>query len=142
MSTTGNIMPVPRRTLLLLRQWQLRLRRGVASAANGILGTRSIGEKVIRLRNLCTGQAPVHFFLKAGGAALGIALAAAPLSSAFAAAGPAPVAQGTVGQSVDDFYRARSGAPLWLAPASGDAAEQLLSLLGTASLDRLDPDKY
>ena len=104
------------------------------------MGIRPIGEQVRRLRNSCTGPAPVHFFVKAAGVA--VLLAAAPLSSAHAAAAPAPTAQNPSGQSVDDFYRARNGAPLWLAPSAGDAAEQLLTLLGTASLDRLEPDKY
>jgi murein L,D-transpeptidase YcbB/YkuD len=92
------------------------------------------------LRNSCTGPKPVHFFLKAATIAAGALLAAAPLS--FAHAAPAPAAQLRVGQSVDDFYRARNGAPLWLAPSAGDAAEQLVSLLAAASLDGLDPDKY
>src|SRR5438067_6757039 len=145
MSTTGNIMLVPRQQQLRLRpQWRLRLRRGAASAANDfhqsrtLMGIRPIGEQVRRLRNSCTGPAPVHFFVKAAGVA--VLLAAAPLSSAHAAAAPKPVAQNPSGQSVDDFYRARNGAPLWLAPsAGGDAAEQLLTLLGTASLDGLEP---
>jgi murein L,D-transpeptidase YcbB/YkuD len=69
-----------------------------------------------------------------------LTLAAVPLGLAQAAA--AAPAQQQVGQSVDDFYRARSGAPLWFAASSGDAADQLVALLGTASLDGLDPDKY
>ena len=83
----------------------------------------------------------MHFLSEVAGAAAVLLLAAAPLSSAHAAApAPAPVApQPAAGQSVDDFYRARNGAPLWLAPAAGDAAEQLLTLLSTASLDGLDP---
>jgi L,D-transpeptidase YcbB len=97
---------------------------------------------VRRLRNSCTGPRPVHFFVKVAGAAAGLLLAAAPLSYAHATEAPAPIAQSPVGQSIDDFYRARNGAPLWLAPAAGDAAEQLLTLLGTASFDGLDPDKY
>lgn len=104
------------------------------------MGTRSIGEQVRRLRNSCTGPAPVHFFRTVAGAALGIALAAAPLGAAHAA--PTPAAVSPAGQSVDDFYRGRSGAPLWLAPSSGDAAGQLLALLGSANLDGLDPGKY
>jgi murein L,D-transpeptidase YcbB/YkuD len=100
------------------------------------------GEQVRRLRNSCTGQKPVHFFVKAVGSAVGVLLAAAPLSYVHAATPPGAVAQSPVGQTIDDFYRARNGAPLWLAPTAGDAAEQLLTLLGTASLDGLDPDKY
>jgi len=100
------------------------------------------------LREQCTGQAPVHFYLKVCGAALGLLLAAAPLSVAEAkrAPPPAPVQQPQqpqrLGQSVDDFYRARNGAPLWLSPSAGDSAEQLISLLGTSSLDGLNPDTY
>jgi murein L,D-transpeptidase YcbB/YkuD len=53
-----------------------------------------------------------------------------------------PVVALPTGQGVEDFYRARNNAPLWLAPNSGDAAQQLISLLSTASLDGLNPDKY
>jgi len=92
------------------------------------------------LRNSCTGQVPVHFFRKVGSAAAALTLAAVPLGVAQpATAQTRPV---TVGQSVDDFYRARNGAPLWLAPAAGDAADQLLSLLGASNLDGLSPEKY
>ncbi|MEA3057945.1 MAG: L,D-transpeptidase YcbB [Sphingomonadales bacterium] len=94
------------------------------------------------LRNSCTGPAPVHFFQRLSGAALGVMLAAAPLWLAPAAAAPAPVAANPAGQGVDEFYRARNGAPLWFAPSSGDAADQLVALLSTASLDGLEPDKY
>jgi murein L,D-transpeptidase YcbB/YkuD len=59
------------------------------------------------------------------------------------AAAPAQLQQAvSTSQSVADFYRARGGAPLWLAPSSGDAAEQLLSLLRSADLDGLDPERY
>ena len=91
-----------------------------------------------RLRTSCTGAKPVHIFLKAAAAAL----VAAPLSYATAAPAPVHAAQSPVGQGVDDFYKARNGAPLWLAPAAGDAAGQLVALLSGASLDGLDPDKY
>src|SRR5438445_8029722 len=148
MSTTGNIIRVRPPLLLRLRRprW-LRPRRGAVSAVDaipsqhGFDGTLLIGEQVRRLRDTCTGHAPVHVFLKA---ATALVLAAAPLSSAHAAAAAAPAqaAQSPASQNVEDFYRARRSAPLWLAPAAGDAAEQLISLLGTSSLDGLDPDKY
>jgi murein L,D-transpeptidase YcbB/YkuD len=43
---------------------------------------------------------------------------------------------------VSDFYRMRRGAPLWLGPASGDAAQQLIVTLSNARLDGLDSDRY
>jgi murein L,D-transpeptidase YcbB/YkuD len=98
---------------------------------------------VKQLRNSCTGPAPVHFFHKLTiGAALalvllGFAPAAAAATSVTVAAG-----QPQAGQTAADFYRARKDAPLWLSPTAGDAAQQLISLLSTASLDGLDPDKY
>jgi murein L,D-transpeptidase YcbB/YkuD len=45
-------------------------------------------------------------------------------------------------QSADDFYRGRNGYPLWLSPAAGDAAQQLIALLSSSSLDGLYPEKY
>ncbi len=70
-------------------------------------------------------------------------LAATPLSHAAAAAAPqARIAVAQSSQSVADFYRARDNAPLWLAPQAGDSAQQLISLLTTASLDGLDPARY
>ena len=92
-------------------------------------------------RNSCTGHWPVHFYGRLKGVAAAVMLAAAPLS--FVAATPAAAqAQPANGQSVADFYKARKNAPLWLSASSGDAAQQLVSLLGTASLDGLQPDKY
>ena len=43
---------------------------------------------------------------------------------------------------IADFYRARGGAPLWLAPNAGAAAPQLIQLLATAQADRLSPRRY
>ena len=94
------------------------------------------------LRKECTGRAPVHFYRKACGVALGILLGVAPLFAATAAATPAAAATPRSFQSANDFYRLRNGAPLWLAPQAGDAASQLISLLSTASIDGLNPDSY
>jgi murein L,D-transpeptidase YcbB/YkuD len=100
---------------------------------------------VKELRNKCTGLVPVHFFQKLGVAAAAAMLATVPLAPAQAAAmdlaRPA-VGQPQPGQSADDFYRARKDAPLWFSPTAGDAAHQLISLLSTASLDGLSPDRY
>jgi len=91
----------------------------------------------------CTGRWPVHFFRKTGRAAA-VLLAAAPVP-AIAAANVA-VAQAqqppVAGQGIADFYRLRNNYPLWLTPRSGDAAQQLITLLSTANLDGLYPDKY
>ena len=98
-------------------------------------------EQVKSLRNKCTGRRPVHSFRKLGGVAAALIAAAAPLS--FADAAPAPASsQPATGQSVADFYRARNNAPLWLAPSAGNAAERLVALLSTASLDGLNADRY
>ena len=97
------------------------------------------------LSKQCTGRAPVHFYVKLMSFAAAVTVAAAPLSQAKAASVAAAAASQNaifVTQSVDDFYKLRRGAPLWLAANSGDAAERLLSLLGSASIDGFDPQKY
>ena len=105
---------------------------------------------MVSLRNWCTGPRPVHSFHKKAGPVAALMLgAAALLAPAAAAAQAAPAAPAAavaqppvVGQTVADFYRLRNGAPLWLTPAAGDAAEQLISLLSTASIDGLNSSKY
>ena len=96
-----------------------------------------------KLRFECTGRWPVHFFRTIALTAATLTIAAAPTAVA-AQASPA-VAQArppATGQSVEDFYHARAGYPLWLAPTAGDAADQLITLLATSNLDGLYPDKY
>jgi len=74
---------------------------------------------------------------------LGAAALLAPAPAAAQSLAPIPVAApSTAGQTVADFYRSRKGAPLWLTPAAGDAAERLISLLSTASIDGLNSSKY
>ena len=102
------------------------------------------------VRNWCTGPRPVHSFRKygrtAGALMLGAAALLAPMPASAQSAAPTPavpaVAPSPVGQSVADFYRARKDAPLWLAPQAGDAPQQLISLLSTANIDGLNPQKY
>jgi murein L,D-transpeptidase YcbB/YkuD len=87
----------------------------------------------------------VHSFQKLGGVAARVLLAAAPpLSLALPSAAVAETiaAAQPAGQTVADFYKARRGAPMWLTPAAGDSAQQLISLLSSANLDGLNPDKY
>ena len=96
-----------------------------------------------RLRNSCTGRWPVHVCQSLGAIAAGVTLAVAPVSAVQAAApAKAAAAKPTYGLSVDDFYRARNGAPLWLTPVAGNAAQRLLLTLGNARFDGLDPGKY
>ena len=95
------------------------------------------------LRIECTGRRPVHFFHKASSVAMGLLLAAAPIVASPATAAPAQtVAQPKAGQTVADFYKARGDAPLWLSAGAGDAAQQLVSLLGSVTLDGFEPDRY
>jgi murein L,D-transpeptidase YcbB/YkuD len=101
-----------------------------------------IGEDVTKLRTECTGRWPVHFFRKIVAPAIALAAAAMPVGAAAAAA-PVAVQNARVGgQGVADFYRGRNEYPFWLGAKAGDAADQLLSLLSTANLDGLDPEKY
>jgi murein L,D-transpeptidase YcbB/YkuD len=93
----------------------------------------------------------VHFFQKGLAPAAALMFAALPLGTAAAAAdnvavtavaaAASPKSQAG-GQSVADFYKARKNALLWLSPAAGDAAQQLVALLGSASVDGLDQARY
>ena len=77
-------------------------------------------------------------------AASGVAIAAlsipAAVATTAATAKTAPV--GALDGAIGDFYRARGGAPLWLAPNAGAAAQQLIQLLNSAQADRLNPRRY
>ena len=100
------------------------------------------------LRYWCTGPRPVHSFQSKGGIAAALIAGAvmcvpAPaVAQSTTVASSAAVARTQGGQSVADFYKARKGAPLWLAPEAGNAADQLLSLLASASVDGLSPARY
>jgi murein L,D-transpeptidase YcbB/YkuD len=73
---------------------------------------------------------------------------AAASALALAPVGLAPVEPAHAAPSahdsgaIADFYRARGGRPLWLAPGSGTAAAQLVQLLSTARTDGLNPNRY
>ncbi|MGH6728563.1 MAG: L,D-transpeptidase family protein [Sphingomicrobium sp.] len=47
-----------------------------------------------------------------------------------------------LGPSIADFYASRRDYPLWLSPAAGSAAQDLVQLLQSADLDGLDPNAY
>ena len=83
---------------------------------------------------------PLTSFGLAAAAATGIALGA-PLALTPSPAAAAERAPSFAGE-IADFYRARGGAPLWFAPGSRGAPQQLLQLLATAQADRLNPRRY
>jgi murein L,D-transpeptidase YcbB/YkuD len=76
------------------------------------------------------------------GAGMMLVPAPAAAQSSAAAASSAAVARPQAGQSVEDFYKARKGAPLWVTPQAGDSAHQLIALLRNASVDGFNPAKY
>jgi len=100
-----------------------------------------IGEAVKSLRFECTGRWPVHFFQKTGLAAAALSFAVVPTAGSAGPVAPAPQAA-ALSQTAADFYRGRNNYPLWLSPTAGDAAQQLLTLLGSVSVDGLDPARY
>jgi murein L,D-transpeptidase YcbB/YkuD len=74
--------------------------------------------------------------------ALQVAAATAAVAAPFAMNDRPAAAQSIAGGDIADFYRSRGGAPLWLAPNAGPAAEQLVQLLATAQADHLNPKRY
>ena len=59
---------------------------------------------------------------------------------ALAAVAPA---QSIPGETIDNFYAARNGAPLWFGrDGNGAAAQALFALIREARADGLDPDNY
>jgi murein L,D-transpeptidase YcbB/YkuD len=97
-------------------------------------------------RNTRAGLVPARTLSKLGGVAAALVLAAAPLPSLAATSAVTEAAPPAVpydsGAGITDFYRARDGRPLWLAPRSGAAAQLMLGLLNSASVDGLDPDRF
>ena len=91
-------------------------------------------------RNLRAGPSPARSRIGTIGIAAALALAAVPVPVSAAQAQSAQVRP--AGTAITDFYRARAGRPLWLAPASGSAAQELIALLSGASADGLDPGRY
>ena len=78
----------------------------------------------------------------AAGIAAVLAFAGVPASALIPSVAAAQSASARTGGSVEDFYRARGGSPLWFSPTSGNAAQQLLQLLATAKADKLNPKHY
>ena len=99
---------------------------------------------MISMRDTRAGTSPARTFLRLSGVAAALVLAAAPLPSFAATSTTAAAAQLTAshGAGINDFYRARGGRPLWLAPQSGTSAQLMLGLLTSASADGLNPNRY
>ncbi|MFL6722452.1 MAG: L,D-transpeptidase family protein, partial [Sphingomonas sp.] len=89
------------------------------------------------MNKLIRGAVPLKTILATAGA-LAAAATVAPIAMPAQARTAAIPASGEIA----DFYRARGGAPLWLAPNSGPAAQQLVQLLATAQADHLNPRRY
>ena len=89
------------------------------------------------MRKFLRGASPLN-----GLVMLGFATVAMPLISHAGAVSAAAFADSSIDSEVSAFYQARGGAPLWLAPKSGAAAQELVSLLATAQADHLNPRRY
>jgi murein L,D-transpeptidase YcbB/YkuD len=89
---------------------------------------------------LISGLSPLSRVFTAGSALAALAIVAPAL------VGTSPVAAAAAASPYDgdiaSFYRSRGGAPLWLAPGAGNAAQQLIQLLATADADHLNPRRY
>ena len=79
---------------------------------------------------------------KFAGAGVALAALAVPAALATGPAAARTAASSSFDGEIADFYRARGGAPLWLAPNAGAAAPQLLQLLSSVQADRLNPRRY
>jgi murein L,D-transpeptidase YcbB/YkuD len=84
------------------------------------------------------GAMPLNGIFMLAVAAAAIAVPIAGRSTVASAAIVAPDSDAEIGA----FYRSRGGEPLWLSPASGAAAQQLISLLATSAADHLNPKRY
>ncbi len=94
----------------------------------------------MKKRSLSGHMRPLTSFGLAGAMVAAIALGA-PLALTPTPATAAQRAPSFAGE-IADFYRARGGAPMWFAPGSAGAPQQLLQLLATAQTDRLNPRQY
>lgn len=77
--------------------------------------------------------------------AIAFALAAGVPGGGATAAQPVQADKEVADQAVDavrKFYRSRAEEPLWFAETSGDAAHQLLRLLGTAEIDGISKGRF
>ena len=75
-------------------------------------------------------------------AAAAAAFTAVPLAVPVASPALAAKRVAPVERDVSAFYAARGGRLLWLAPTSGNAAQELVQLLSTAQVEGLNPNRY
>ncbi|MFL6830718.1 MAG: L,D-transpeptidase family protein [Sphingomicrobium sp.] len=87
------------------------------------------------------GAAPLGRLGGPGLAAAAVAALVVPLATSIAPTA-AVAAAPAYDSDIAAFYRSRGGAPLWLAPRAGNAAQQLIAQLGTAQADNLNPRRY
>ena len=90
------------------------------------------------MAKLVRGVGPLKGFFALGLTAAACAASIAAVETPASARAPRSSENGEVAA----FYRARSGAPLWLAPSAGPAAQNLIELLATAQADHLNPKRY
>jgi murein L,D-transpeptidase YcbB/YkuD len=110
--------------------WHLCVHRASGAAGAIIEETKSLMAKLLRGPRLLNGILVLGLTTAV---AVPLAWSAAPANAARPA---------SVDGDVAAFYRARGDAPLWFAPRSGAAAQQLVSLLATAEADHLNPRRY
>jgi murein L,D-transpeptidase YcbB/YkuD len=90
---------------------------------------------------LIRGGSPLKKVLAAGSALAALAVVTPTLIPAAPAEAKSRASFPLDGE-IADFYRARGGAPLWLAPNAGTAAPHLLQLIASAQADGLNPRRY
>jgi murein L,D-transpeptidase YcbB/YkuD len=101
--------------------------------------------KVTNSNNLVAARAarPTRAFASAAAAiSLAVGTLAVATTPADAQRRRAPVANAEIGSSIEAFYRARGGAPLWFSPTAGASVQQMMLLLSTAQADGLNPNRY
>ena len=90
------------------------------------------------MAKLLRGVRPLKGILALGLTAAACAISVAAVGTPASARAP----RNSEGGEVAAFYRARGGAPLWLAPSAGAAAQNLIELLATSQADHLNPKRY
>src|SRR5215831_17929508 len=101
-------------------------------AGRGASSDRQSGQMA---KQVC-GVRPLNGFFVLGLAAAGVMT---PLAGTGSPALAAATSSRSDSSEIAAFYRSRNDKLLWLAPSSGSAAQELISLLQTAQADHLNP---